>query len=191
MKSKSAVNYESKCMADLINPIPSIHSPSNHIGPQRRHRLKRRHELAKLVPLPQQHERNTHQETQNTRNAKLIPHTPQPILEAFRLHHLLIFVTTHGGKAIGQTRTQEGTPCKVQLIHGCQDDTADDDWQTEPLGLADGLFVDELGEDCGEGWFGGLDDLAEGDGTGGEGEDGGGVGAGVAECDGEQFDDLS
>jgi len=47
-----------------------------------------------------------------------------------------------------------------------------------------------LGEDCGEGWFGGLDDLAEGDGTGGECEDGGGVGAGVAECDGEQFDDL-
>jgi len=47
-----------------------------------------------------------------------------------------------------------------------------------------------LGEDCREGGFGSLDNLTEGDGSGREGEDGGGVCAGVAECYGEQFDDL-
>jgi len=47
-----------------------------------------------------------------------------------------------------------------------------------------------LGEDCGEGGLGGLDDLTEGDGAGGEGEDAGAVGAGVAECHGEHLDDI-
>ena len=42
----------------------------------------------------------------------------------------------------------------------------------------------------GEGGFGRLDDLSEGDRTGGEGEDRCGVCAGVAECYGEHFDDL-
>ncbi len=168
----------------------SDHSPGNHIGPQGRHRLERLDELAKPISLLDHQKGDAQQESKHARDGELIPDAAQTILESFRFHQFLIFISLDGSEHVGNACRNECRPGKVKLVDTSQDDTANDDGEAKPLGLGDGLVVDELREDGSECWFGGLDNLTKGDGAGREGEDGCRVCTGVAECHGEHFDNL-
>eukprot|EP00804_Cyclotella_cryptica_P017769 CCRYP_001191-RA/>CCRYP_001191-RA protein AED:0.45 eAED:0.45 QI:0/-1/0/1/-1/1/1/0/160 len=121
---------------------------------------------------------------------KLIRHTSKTILQPLSLHQLLILIASNCREHVGNACRTEGGPCKAQLVDGGKDYTPNYDGESEPLGLGHGTVVDTLREDRGTSRLGGLDDLAEADGSGGEGKDGRRVSACVAKCYREHFDDL-
>ena len=147
-------------------------------------------ELTELGSLLGNDEGDRHEGTEDGGEGELVSDAAHAVLEALGLHQLLVFVALEGGEEVGDAGRDEGGDGKVELLDGGEDDSADDDGKAQPLGLGDLLAVEELGDDGGEGWLGGLDDLSEGDGAGTEGEDGGGVSAHEAEGDGEHLDDV-
>ena len=147
-------------------------------------------ELTELGSLLGNDEGDRHEGTEDGGEGELVSDAALAVLEALGLHELLVFVALEGGEEVGDAGRDEGGDGKVELLDGGEDDAADDDGKAQPLGLGDLLAVEELGDDGGEGWLGGLDDLSEGDGAGTEGEDGGGVSAHEAEGDGEHLDDV-
>ena len=73
--------------------------------------------------------------------AEAAPHT---ILESFRVHQLLVFGALDCGKEVDNAGADEGGHGKVQFLDRGEDDSANDDWETEPCGLEGGFVVDKL-----------------------------------------------
>lgn len=88
-------------------------SPSNEISLQSGRALEQINKLSELATLLPKNKRNTQQETQNTRDTKLVTNTSKSILKSLGLHQFLIFVTFDSCKHIGNTCTDECAPSKV------------------------------------------------------------------------------
>lgn len=163
---------------------------SQKVDPNSRGGLGNVDELAQTRSLLDEDDRDRHQESKNGGKSELVSNRSHTVLEARGLHELLVLVTLEGGEQVGNAGRNEGRDGKVKLLDGSKNDTSNDDWETHPLSPGDWLVVDELSEDGGKGWFGGLDDLSKGYGTGTHGKDGSTVSTHEAESNREHLDDV-
>ena len=105
------------------------------------------------------------EEAKNAGKGKLVADAAHAILQALGLYELLVFIATDGSKQVGNASRYQGGNCKVKLVHRGEDNSTDDDWEAQPLGLAHALAINELRENGSKSRLGGLDNLTKGNAT--------------------------
>mmetsp|Transcript_10810 Transcript_10810/g.31475 ORF Transcript_10810/g.31475 Transcript_10810/m.31475 type:complete len:419 (+) Transcript_10810:194-1450(+) len=159
----------------------------NHVLPDCRSSLSRLNEFTESASFSDGNNRDGQKESQDGGDGELVSDGSHAVLQTWGFHELLVLVTLDGGEHVGNAGRDEGGPGEVKFLHGCQDDSSNDNRKTQPLGLGDWLSIDVLGKDGSEGGFGSLNNLGERDGSHSHGEDGGGVGSHEAESNGKHF----
>ena len=147
-------------------------SGGDQVDPDGGGSLAELHELSHAGSLLRNDEGNRHEESKDGGHGELVSDGSEAILQAGRLHELLVLVTLEGSEQVGRAGRDEGKDGKVELLNGGKDDSTDDDGEAGPLGLGHLLLVNDGGKDGSKGWLGGLDDLSERHGSGSEGKDG-------------------
>ena len=146
--------------------------------------------FTQTAALLEEYKRDGEEEAKNAGKGKLVANRSHAILEAARLHELLVFIATDGSEKVSNASRHQGRNCKVKLVHRGENNTTNDDGEAQPLGLAHALAINELRKNSSKGRLGGLDNLTKGNATSRERKNGGTVGTSIAEGEREHLDDV-